>query len=291
MLYPMVRVAGILVGMSSIVTSSSPSIGHGQELFDWFLSHEGSFFDSARQAVMTTSTTDSDDETQHPLYAVATQDIEKGAVLAIIPESIFLTARERENDNKNDDWSASQFDCATMYTVWRELSRGATSDFAPYLRHLQYQSYKLPSQYSQFGQELFWDILTGENNIMLMDHPIHYEVWDFADVCDGAENAKDPNDFRVGANAAMWVQQFAYPNLHQPDPLIPLADLYPHRNGYFTNVEIQVVDNLGYARVVALRDIIKGERLHASLTECPRCQANLVDQDETGYGTPGTTIQ
>jgi hypothetical protein len=232
------------------------------------------------------------------LFTVASQDIEKGAVLAIIPTSVVLTPQDNDDDDDEEPWKA-HFDCDTMYSVWKELSLGEDSEFAPYLHHLKHQSRKLPSQYSQAGKELFWDALTGERGIVLMEHAVHYEIWDYAYLCEATETAKDPADFQVGAQAAMWVQQFALPKIHQHqhDSLIPLIDLYPHRNGIFTNVEIQVLndddesnEHDAYARVVALRDIVQGERLHASLNECRRCQQVLEARNEMDFGTPGTPL-
>ena len=291
----------------------SPSPAHHVEPFmDWFLHHEGAFYDSTRQAITTTTTQNSDDDSRW--YTVATHDIEKGAVLAMIPTRSVLTGRpqdkdnikeeEEDNDNNNDDDEEDQpqvpVDCTTMNAIAKELLLGHDSKFAPYLQHLQHQqSLKVPSQYSQQGKELFWEVLESENQVMLMEPTVPYEVREgVPHVCETMYHAHEEDTKVPGSGAhaaARWVQQqFAVPLDSSFDAMIPLIDLYPHRNGNFTNVELQIIPHdeqqqqqQHFARLIALRDIVKGERLHTSLNECSTCRFWQEERDEVGYGTPG----
>jgi hypothetical protein len=295
---------------SHLVQSPSPA-HHVEPFMDWFLSQEGAFYDSTRQAI--TTTTQSNDDSRW--YSVATHDIEKGAVLAMIPTRSVLTGRPQDNDNikeeedDNDDdeedptYGQSQqvpVDCTTMNAIAKELLLGHDSKFAPYLQHLQHQqSLKVPSQYSQQGKELFWEVLESENQVMLMEPTVPYEVREgVPHVCETMYRAHEENAEVPGSGAhaaARWVQQqFAVPLDSSFDAMIPLVDLYPHRNGNFTNVELQIIHHdeqhqqqQHFARLIALRDIVKGERLHTSLNECSTCRFWQEERDEVGYGTPG----
>jgi len=308
-------VSGVSGNTSDTCTTKTPlpsgptSSTTTNALLEWFGGYKGTFYDSARQTVLTGPTEQDDiaapSSTSQRMYTVASQDIEKGAILAIIPSSIVLTGRDDDDDDPPLSEEAqimkesAHFDCDTLYVVWDELAKGDESTFVPYLNHIQQQSRKLPSQYSQQGKELLWEILEGDDGVMLLDHPVQYQIWDYAELCDGKNRAKDSYDFKLGAQAAVWVQQFAVLNRfpHHFDSLIPLVDLYPHRNGHYTNVEIQINpneeeennnnDEERYATIVAIRDITKGERLHLSLNECPQCRDALAARDDIDFGTPG----
>ena len=288
---------------------------------EWFGQQEGAYYDSVRQAITTNTNTNTNTNTDllndSRWYTVATRDIEKGAVLAMIPTKIVLMGSPRkrdykqeehdddididnEDDDNEEEDKQTPWDCTTtVMAVAKELSLGEDSHLAPFFQHLQHQALKLPLNYSSQGKDLFRVVLEADNHVMLMEEEptVHYEQWEkMVQGCHVMEDAPE-------ATALSWVSQFAFPL----DPLyahvlIPLVDLYPHRNGHYTNVDIQIItgshhdeaedpqeqSQTYYARLVALRDIVQGERLYTSLNECSTCQRWIEEREEEGYGTPGT---
>ena len=68
------------------------------------------------------------------------------------------------------------------------------------------------------------------------------------------------------------------------DFMVPVYDLYTHRNGDYSNVEANYNDDTGYV-LVATRNIQKGEQLHRSYDKCLEC--DLLMKWDMDYGTPG----
>jgi hypothetical protein len=218
-----------------------------EDLVKWLTSQDGGFFDEKQQQIRAENPEDA--SSQPGIFA--RERIEKGEVLATIPWNIIITRN-----------LAKEF-----------LLDKTKSDVAPYVEHLTAQSlkYQLPSAYSQAGMELFVEVLGGdESPDILMETSMSYLLYDWYEVCDGSVEDKR------SATAAMLVMQHSVHDL-----MIPIVDLYTHRNGNWFNTQTKIVSG-EYVQVVARRDIEAGEQLHSSYNQCDGCD------EEDDVGTPGT---
>lgn len=249
-------------------------------IVDWVLEHPGSQFDLVRQRIQ-----DRTEENGLPgVFAKA--PIAEGEILATIPWSAIVTPTSK-GETPTDHLAT--FSCGLARKMGDEVGRGSPSPYAPYFQHLK-QWYsnknKLPSQYSDNGKLLWTEILGGEESKWILEKPAHYVFWDWNIFCgaqtqaDTDNNGNDQLQEEERIQAAMWVQQHAFQDL-----MIPLKDLYTHRNGNYHNVQVRVVDRV-HAQIVARRDIQPGEQLHTSYTDCESCQKDD-ENDNQYYGTPG----
>jgi hypothetical protein len=265
-----VRISLWLLGSTILLLLKSAHASE-EDLVKWLTSQDGGFFDEKQQEIRAENP---EDATSRP-GIFARERIEKGEVLATIPWNIIITPQEEEEVDEEE--AVAAFSCATARNLAKEFLFGKTkSDVAPYVEHLTAQSlkYQLPSSYSQAGMELFVEVLGGnENPDILMDNmetSMGYLLYDWYEVCDGS--VKD----KRSATAAMLVMQHSVQDL-----MIPIVDLYTHRNGNWFNTQTKIVSG-EYVQVVARRDIEAGEQLHSSYNQCDGCD------EEDDVGTPGT---
>jgi hypothetical protein len=200
----------------------------------------------------------------------AKERIEEGEILAQIPWDIII--KEEDGDYGNDKEHLSRISCSTVRNLVREIKLGKESEFAPYLSYLLAQKQgQLPSSWSEAGKKLFVEVLGGDDNLeMLMDDSANLLDHDWFELC-GGEKSDD-----LSANAAMLVKQHSDYGM-----MIPLKDLYTHRNGPWYNTETRVIEGEAY-QFLAGRTIEAGEQIHDSINKCEDCQE--YDED---YGTPG----
>lgn len=263
-----IRTFAVLLQLVVLLLQSTTTVcaeSLNSTLLTWFLSEEGTFFDSKRQHVVLPSHGED--------YGVtAREPIAAGDTLARIPWNLVL--QSEKSPPKSPDEEDAQFDCGTARKIVKEWIRGKDSRWFSMLRHLEQLAVlnPLPSMFSTKGKELFLDILGGEGSPeLLMDNAVHYGLWDWEELCDESPET---------APIAMFAKQFSLDNV-----LIPIKDLYTHRNGKFHNVDMKISPGEP-VEIIAKRDIEAGEKLHISLNRCNSCNMD----EEDSIDTPGTWI-
>jgi len=236
----------------------------------------------------------------------ATDDIEQGEVISNIPWNLLIggpsvmdlstlpkTPVEDADGQMTDVVTLEDFvesvtgalDCDAVDLLFQELQHaqegssgrggGDPSPFGPYVEYLNdYFNPILPAMWSESAQRLWIEMLGGMDLGEIPPlNPMTHLVEEWSGRCEGKEEGLKAAS--ILAERGMWNTL-----------MVPTLDWYTHRNGEYTNVEIQVVPGQ-YFQVIALRNITKGESLHRSLDLCPLCNHEAVDD---GYGTPGKYI-
>merc|ERR1719343_853975 len=116
---------------------------------------------------------------------------------------------------------------------------------------------------------MFREVLGGKRQTVPPNYATTWLEEDWYEDCDG-----DPTD-DLSAKAAMLVVSRA-----DDDLLVPVYDMYNHRNGKYYNTFMKAVRGELY-QVTARRDIQPGEQLYNSYNMCDNCGGR-----RDGYGTP-----
>ena len=240
------------------------------DLTEWFKEEEGYF--SPKQEIRPEFP---EDPTSR--FAVfAKERIEEGELLVEVPWDMVLSSYEEEFDGEDDEEEdlelLSRIPCGTVRNLVDAMQDGESSELAPYVNHLLAQKQnKLPSSWSESAKTLFVDIMGGEGSIeLLMNGATNLVDHDWYALCGGER------DDTLSRKAALLVQQYGVKKGHY---LVPMLDLYPHRNGPFYNTKTVINDD-GY-NLVARRTIGAGESIHTSINQCDNC-----DDFDIFYGTP-----
>jgi SET domain len=252
----------LLVAAVSVDTVFTQESVNDFGLLHWLISNGGEF--NTKQELRY-------DEASH-LAIFAKEPIEEGEVLAKIPMELFLGPESVDDEvDDNDD-----FFCILVTIVAEEMERGADSFYAPYVQYLYFlleSGPTIPSAWSKLGKALLMEMLGGDEQsvppgaaVTLLD-----DAW--FDECKGTAELE---------SVAGLVKQKS-----DGDFMIPIFDLYTHRNGKYYNVKTKY-ENGNFVQVSARRSISAGEQLHNSFDLCDDCNLELV---EMGYGTPGRTFK
>jgi hypothetical protein len=258
---------GAIWFISSVLISSgfaSPS-DHG--LVEWLRSQKGGFF-NRKQVIRHEIPGD----LASRLGIFAMERIEEGEIIAQVPWEIIIQEEDVEDEDNEDGLGEQVLSCSTVRKLAREMKLGAKSAYAPYVQYLQsLERGQLPSSWSDQGKKLFLDVWGGEDNQELIMESFDYlhDIW--YEICGGSK--KD----ETSANAAMLVRQRGT----NDGMMIPIYDLYTHRNGHWYNTKIQVNEGEN-VQILASRPIYAGEQIHNSYNECDNCV-----REDNDNGTPG----
>jgi hypothetical protein len=258
--------------VSSSLTCSSQNV---DDLLQWIEEEDGYF--NPKQEIRPEIPGDPTSR----LGIFAKERIEKGAVLAHIPWDVMIKGNDEDFDDDDyedkdeepdDNDSTFRIACDTVRNLVREIKLDKESEYRPYVSYLLAQKQgQLPSSWSEAGKKLFLEVLGGEGNQeLLMNDSVDLLDSDWFELC-GGDKSDD-----LSANAAMLVKQHSDYGM-----MIPLKDLYTHRNGPWYNTETRVIEGEAY-QFLAGRTIEAGEQIHDSINKCEDCQE--YDED---YGTPG----
>ncbi|CAJ1960288.1 unnamed protein product [Cylindrotheca closterium] len=235
------------------------------ELSKWLNEQEGYEFNSKQEIRPIESTIPS------PNAGIfATHDIQEGEILARIPWNLIVgpVDGDRLRDAENEEFEEegpSEASCSAFRNLYGEMQKGSSSMVSPYIDYLFATKATLPYSFSENGKHLLLDILTNshdEDDVPLLeklDPPFLLE----ATACDEEAITTE------GHLAAELIVQFAFQS-----KMIPIYDLYTHRNGKWLNTETETVPG-EYFKVKALRDISAGEQIHSSYNDCKECPNNL----------------
>ena len=203
----------------------------------------------------------------------ATQDIERGEVLAYIPPSVILSPHNKNNKNQDGDHYheneipnhllPKRFDnCDTVKLLSEELEKGETSFYAPYMAALkktaQEHSRVLPAYWSTQGKQLLLKLLSTTTTSASTS-------------ISSASSASlvlppyDPFLFNLP-----WKQQCETVNkeatllvlTHGEDiGMVPLTDKYNSRGGNYTGAIFTIATPSFGLEIRAFRNLKKGEQI------------------------------
>lgn len=212
------------------------------------------------------------------IYAM--EDIRKGETIITIPwdkmiKDDYVTRSTKEGNKEwirflhdidhpsleNDDDDEEEYEneifydfCKSVYNLYHDMKEDRT----PYARYLKEQPRRyLPHLWSTEGQALFskmigrrmppQDIFDRNNYCFFL--PKSHELW----------------------QDELWVHADMILRARGDDAyLVPLYDMFNHRNGRYYNVHHRVEDEEEY-ELIANRDIQKGEEMYNSYNLCNRC--------------------
>lgn len=234
-----------------------------QRLVDWIRSDKNGFF---HEAVVWKRL--GPDGKSGPYAMHTTRDIPKGETLLVVPRSYTI-----------DSFKTFEM-CTTIARMLHEYHKGDDSFYAPYLSYLFDDTVGgtstglLPSTWTDQGKDLLYWILGDEGDVEIDPlEPYHFDerssVFEecgthFRAQTNDGEPLQDPALRQQAEDAMMF-----YISRSWTDKMIPILDMYNHRNGASKNVESKTVhhndnDIVAYAS----RNIKAGEQLQNTYTEC-----------------------
>ena len=228
-----------------------------QRLVDWIRSGKNGYFHPQVQWQRLGGT--------GPYAMHTTVDLPKGTELLTVPRSHVLDSFQTHDE------------CTTVARMLGENKKGGDSFFAPYLSYLFDETTGgtttglLPGAWSEEGQDLLSDLLAGEEDPDDGLEPQSFEQRDVFDVCGknfranlASEEVEDEDEKQHAQDAYLyWVSR------SWSDKMVPILDMYNHRNGKSLNVESTSAHDLDSdITAYALRDIKAGEQLQNTYSEC-----------------------
>ena len=235
-----------------------------QALMEWFEQHSTVF--NRKQQVRREVPSDPNSA----IGVFAAEDISEGEVLFALPwNAIINDQRPAGADDGSETSDEGAIECNTVRNLIDEMKKGSDSKFAPYIKYLmQQRPGQLPSAWTKEGKLFLFEVLGG-TNALPPRHPYHWISDDWHKGCNGGS---DP----LEENAAMLVVQRA-----EDDLMIPLYDMYNHRNGKYHNTINHRIEGKEF-RMKASRNIEQGEQIYNSYNLCSGCEGR-----KGAYGSAG----
>ena len=181
-----------------------------------------------------------------PFGIFARERIEKGEVLTSVPWKCVFTAG-------TDDFKTN-LHCDTIRLLIQEMKKGPDKSFyGPYIHYLLTRPpVDIPSTWSNAGRNLL-------KKIIMKDKlpPLYVDSWvdeDWKEDCNG-------NDDPFQIQAAMLLVTRG-----DDDMLIPIYDLYNHRNGKWHNTQNNLIFDKKH-EIKASRTIEQGEEIYNSYNQ------------------------
>jgi len=259
-----VLLAVSLSGGSSLVLATGDETplpqpeAYQQRLVDWIRSGENGFF---HPAVVWKRLGPDGKSGSYAMHT--TRDIPKGETLLVVPRSHTIDSFKTHSR------------CFTVARMLHEYEKGDDSFYEPYISYLfddtsgGTSTGLLPGSWSPEGQDLLEYILGSHEPEGL--EPRNYEQESVFEDCGSifrAQNKEHPLEDEKLRQRAEDAYCFMI-SRSWADKMIPVLDMYNHRNGASKNVESTTVhydDNDIIA--FALRDINAGEQLQNTYSEC-----------------------
>jgi hypothetical protein len=196
-------------------------------------------------------------------YAMhTTVNLPKGTPLLVVPRSHIIDSYKTHDH------------CVTVARMLGEYERGDDSFFAPYLSYLfdntegGTSTGLLPGSWSEEGEDLLHYILGNEEGKGLQ--PRNFEQSSVFDKC-GRHFRATLDDTELEDEDLIQQAEdahFFYLSRSWADKMVPVLDMYNHRNGKSLNVEYTIVHSDDDVTAFALRDIKAGEQLQNTYSEC-----------------------
>jgi len=195
-------------------------------------------------------------------YAMhTTQDLPKGTTLLVVPRKYVI------------DSFKTYEPCVTVARMLEEFEKGDESLYAPYLSYLfddtagGTSSGLLPSSWSNEGQDLLTFILNGSRGLepRSFDHASVFETCGPTFRADNEYTPLKDESLRQRAEDAYLF----YISRSWTDKMVPVLDMFNHRNGESLNVESSSAHEIDKdITAFAWRDIKAGEQLQNTYSEC-----------------------
>jgi hypothetical protein len=243
----------VVVSSNKNSSSSIDDVSIQESLVRWIRQQEGGFFNDKQEFRRVIP---GDPSSPFGIF-VASSVIPKGQVLVSIPWKNILTAGLDEFD--------TGLHCHTIRLLFDEMKRvqqqggnasSSSSDFLPYIEYLQsLPPVDIPSTWSMTARTLLERMLLRGTALP----PKYATTWvshDWLQDCEGSVEQ---------IQAAMLVLTRG-----DDDVLIPIYDLYNHRNGKWFNTRSHVVQDVKY-ELTASRDLQQGEEIYNSYNHCAQC--------------------
>ena len=251
---------------------------HSDNLISWLHSFSSGFINPKVQF----RHLDENDPTSF-FGAFVTEDMDMNELILRVPQQMLL-------DSRQENPIPSAMVCGLVYNLIEQFELGEESEYSTYTKYLKdtQPPGMLPSAWSDEGKNLLLKVLG--------DHQFEFDEWleryqnedtvethheypptfvigwiedDWYRDCDGDE---DP----LSEYAALLVVQRAW-----DDVLIPVFDMFSHRNGPWLNTKSNSVHAGSDVTIRAKRNIKAGEQLYTSYNMCEDCSNRA-----TTYGTP-----
>ena len=243
---------------SDLLKEELQTDAHMQKVANWIRSHPSGYLHPS-----TIWKRLGPDGVSGPFGMFTTTAIAKGTTLLKVPRDYIIDSYKTYNP------------CITVARMLDEYDNNNNKDgtFGPYLSYLfdteigGTSTGLLPSSWSHHGKKLLNAILDDE--LAPWDFDYHESVFE---VCDGNfrsedkhEPLKDPKLKQQAEDAYLF-----YISRSWSDKMVPVLDMYNHRNGRWLNVESTTAHDYDSDAVTAyaLRDIAAGEQLQNTYSEC-----------------------
>jgi hypothetical protein len=195
-------------------------------------------------------------------YAMhTTQDLPKGTTLLVVPRKYVIDSYKTYNP------------CVTVARMLEEFEKGDESLYAPYLSYLfddtagGTSTRLLPASWSDEGQDLLTFILNGSRGL----EPRSFDQESVFEKCGPifrADNESTPLKDESLRQRAEDAYLF-YISRSWTDKMVPVLDMFNHRNGESLNVESSSAHEIDKdIEAFAWRDIKAGEQLQNTYSEC-----------------------
>jgi len=255
-------------GTATAATTATPTLlqpePYQQRLVDWIHSGKNGFF---HPAVVWKRLGPGGNSGSYAMHT--TRDIPKGETLLVVPRSHTIDSFKTHNT------------CVTVARMLHEYEMGDASFFAPYISYLFDDTVGgtstglLPGAWSSEGQDLLEYILGSEDDEGTGEleglEPSEYEQPSVFEECNStfrATNQAQPLEDETLRQRAEDAYRFMV-SRSWDDKMIPVLDMYNHRNGVSKNVEATTVHyNDDDITAYAFRDIQAGEQLQYTYSEC-----------------------
>ena len=249
------------------------------QLTKWLANVEGGFFNPKQEIRAVGDSSDDGGRVFHGIFAK--EFIAKGDLLSQIPWEYIITDEETDKNLSRNDFEEAVLKCGTARNLAREMKQVQTlgkyikdpnsaSKYGPYIQYLMNQPLGvIPSEWSAKGRVMLEDVLGGKRQTVPPNYASTWLEEDWYEDCSG--DTKDA----VAAKAAMLVVSRG-----DDDLLVPVYDMYNHRNGKWYNTHMKVDREVNY-QVTARKDIQPGEQIYNSYNMCDNCGGR-----KDGYGTP-----
>lgn len=229
----------------SVAAQTDSTVAIQNALVDWIRT-EGGYF-HPKQEFRRQDPSDA----SSPYGIFATETIEQGEILTSVPWKCVLTA--------GTDMFDTNLHCHSIQKMMDEMKKVQNKEesaYGPYVEYLlQRPPVDIPSTWSQEGRELLDKIVNHER--LPPEYPSGW-LEDWHDECHGTDDA-----FQVQAAMLLVTRG-------DDDMMIPIYDLYNHRNGKWHNTRNNVEEDVKH-EISASRTIFKGEQIYNSYNHCTNC--------------------
>jgi len=242
----LLRLTVSLQSLSFATGSKNDKLSLGQAQIEWLRSR-GGFFHSDKIELQPIFK-DDDPENNSPVGVFATADLQEDETLAIIPQHCLLKSLGGSGET-----------CDTVRNLMKQRELGDKSEFAPYVDYIfDNGNHKghLPASWSEAGKELIHTVIGRELP------PFHITDISFEEDCGGGDGSTTPDEEEV----YLLVLRRSW-----DDKMLPIYDMFNHRNGKWKNVDSNSAHEGRDIRVFTTRSVKAGEQLYNSYNECADC--------------------